>query len=161
MAKDDYWRFESGAYQVPIDGHTGPETSHVYGSGYPLEVWLSPASNSPANDWPDHRERYRELLRYQNFAGSFDLHNLAEGRVAFTETHAAATQLPNQSLLVALRPPSGQQCGRGMWALISGFEDLTVQPDDLCRVSLELVFVAPLDSYATHAAAMADLAAPI
>lgn len=156
-AKDDYWRLGS----IVIDGHSGPESSHVYGGGYSIEVWLSPASNSPVNDWPDHRDRYRKLLQYQNFAGSFDLHSLFNGEVAFTETHSAATELPKQSLLVALRPPAGQQCGIGMWCLISGFEDLTMEPDDLCRVSLDLIFVAPLADYPDHESALDALAAPI
>lgn len=149
-----HWRLAG----IPIDGHTGPETSHVYGSGYPLEVWLSPASDSPAGAWPDHRERYRELLRYQNHAGAFDLHELVSDRVAFTETHSAATDLPHGSLLVALRPAADQQCGRGMWCLISGFEDMTMHPEDLCRASLELTFVAPLADYSTHAEAYSHLA---
>lgn len=157
MPRDSHWRIND----TPIDGHTGPESSHEYGGGYSLEIWLSDKSDSPAGVWPDAFERYRTLLRYQKYAGEFALHDLVGGRVAFTETHAVSSSIPNGTLLVALRPPAGQRCGRGMWALVASVTDNTIVPDTLCRLEMELVFVAPLDDYPDHAAVRADLEAPI
>lgn len=155
MVRDSYWRIND----MPIDGHSGSEQVHTYGGGYSLEVWLTAASDSLAGAWPGFYERYQELLRYQNFAGSFALYELDSGRVGFSETHSGSTDLPNGSLLVALRPPAGQKCGRGGWFLVASFEDMTMHPDRLCRVDLGLTFVAPLDEYRTHAEAHDALAA--
>lgn len=158
MPKDDYWRINN----LPIGPHPGPEEKRIYGESITLDVWLSPDSDSPTGAWPGYVERFKTLRRYQNYAGAFALHDLASGRVAFTEIHSApAGAIPNDTLLVALRPPADTRIGLGGWFLVAGYTDSTTLPSALCQSAFELTFVAPLSRYPGLAAARADLEAPI
>jgi hypothetical protein len=143
MPRDDYWRLGG----VVIGGHPGPEQTRTLGENVTLDVWLTARSDSESGEWPDYVERFRTLRQYQNFAGAFALHELSSGRVAFTETHAASSELPGGTLLVALRPPTDTDIGQGGWFVVSACEDSTTLPSALCQLDFELTFVAPLDAY--------------
>jgi hypothetical protein len=157
MPRDDYWRFGG----TVIGGHPGAEQTRQLGENSTLDVWLTAKSDSPAGEWPGYVERYTTLRQYQTFAGAFALHELSSGRVAFTETHAASSELPGGTLLVALRPPADTDIGQGGWFLVQSVTDSTTLPDSLCQLEFELVFVAPLGAYSSLEEALDALRAPI
>lgn len=142
--RDDYWRVNglpNGINNLPIGGHPGAETIMSYGESYTLVVRLTSDSDSETSLWPDHRERYERLLEtYGPHAGQYTLHTLIDGTVTYTQTHSGP------SLLVAVKPPT-DAAGRGGYYLVSGVEDATTLPERLCRLEIELVYVADLEEY--------------
>lgn len=145
MARLDYWRVNglpNSITNLPLDGHPGPETTQRYGESYDFTVRLSERSNSPTQRWPDHVERYQRILdAYGPNAGQYTVHQLLDGTVAFTETHAG------ESLLMGVRPPEDAVASRGGYYLVESLEDSTTLPDRVCLLDLSLTYVADLDEY--------------
>lgn len=137
MPRTDYWRLAD----VVIDGHQGPQPTVRPGESYDLDVILTADSDSPSGAWPGYIERYQSLLEYGRRAGEFVTHTIEGGRVAYTETHD--NNVPNETLVVALRPPDDTQTGRAGWYLVEAVEDQTSLPSALCQFTMSLVYLAP------------------
>lgn len=153
IARNSNWRVEpnpSAAFEsVVVLGHIGPEIVATPGESYTFEAWLPETGESTGGQWPDSRVRRRRLLEYASRAGQYATYSPMGGGLAFAETHDG--DVPGGSLLIAVRPPTGSECGRGGWYLIDAIEDQTTQPNTLNRVDIDMTFVASLDKYETHA----------
>lgn len=160
MSLDQHWRIAG----QPVRGHVDAEPTVTPGASYDFRAILSSNEDSPADEWPDAAERKQTLLAYGRRAGSFALHELESGRVAYTETHDG-TAVPNGSLVVAVRPDADSASGRGGWYLVDDVEDATTVPDVLHDLTLSIVYIAPLAAtdeergYATRDALSDDLEA--
>lgn len=160
MPLDQHWRIAD----QPVVGHIEAEPTVTLGESYDFRAILTGDADSPAGEWPDAAERKRTLLSYGRRAGSFVLHELEGGRVAYTETHDG-TAVPDGTLVVAVRPAYDSESGRGGWYLVEGVEDATTLPDAMHDLTLSLVYLAPLaqtdaeHGYATRAALARDLEA--
>lgn len=137
----DYWRVETDSDTIPADFLTSQQPAVSRGESDERELVFAPRYADHART---HIDRHGALLAFREYEGAFASEVDIDNKPVYTEQH------PNESLLVALRPPDSHDTGRGLWGLVDDVTDETNVAQSRWAITLSMTYLASLDEYATH-----------
>lgn len=97
---------------------------------------------------PDHLDRYRELLDLNEHAGSY----ITNPTPTNQQTYMEQTPGGAPSLLLKLEPSYPDESEvRGLWGLLNGVSDSTVDEHTLVELEIDIMKLCDADRYDTRA----------
>lgn len=128
-----------------------PSLSRGESASYTFRFYVSYTQDDPPVS-PTHLERYRTLLELDEHAGSY-VHNEA---LPDRQTYMEQTPTDSPSLVVKLEPSYDTEA-RGVWGLLDGVADSTVDEEAVVALELSIMKLADIDRYETRTALRSDL----
>lgn len=134
------------AIEAPV-----PSLSRGESGSFTFRFYVSYTQSDPPTN-PTHLDRYRALLELDEHAGSYVHNETISNRQTYMEQLPAGAR----SLVVKLEPSYSTEA-RGVWGILDGVADSTVDEEAVVALELSIMKLADIDRYETRTALRSDL----